>query len=381
MAYSKVLEELIEAALADGVLTDKERAVLRKKAQQEGVDPDEIDVVVEGRLSKMKRQEDWLRPMPPATEKYGNITKCPNCGSPVVPGSVRCSECGHVFTNVGTISSITNLFNQLTKIEQKRNGDNDEEIFTKTSSLIKAYPIPTAKADIIEFITAASPYIKDGNKMSASLAAWLVFCIILIAVGLPLCMFGGAGSVPLVIAGYILYNKFYKQSYEKRMGEVWKAKTAQVIAKAHFALTGEPEYEQIKVYMEKNSNKKLWIASGVVVGVIIIAIIGYMLVSYFDSKAVEPQAKAQYEELMQKLDDLETPDEHNYKEVESKLLKITWTDISGDNSDYKENYLKKKRALAGQIGSVMLEPSEGFMGTYEHNGAPDEIKYPSWINN
>lgn len=379
MAYSKVLEELIEAALADGVLTDKERAVLHKRARQEGVDPDEIDVMIEGRLSTMKRQVDWLKPMPPATEKYGNITKCPNCGSPVVPGSVKCSECGHVFTNVGTISSISHLFSQLTEIELQRDGGNDEEIFNKASSLIKAYPIPTAKADIIEFLTAASTYIKDGNKLSVSLIAWLVFCIFLSAIGLFL--FSAVGLIPLSIAGYILYNKFYKQSYEKRMGQVWKAKTAQVIAKAHFALTGEPEYEQIKAYMEKNSNKKLWIASGVVAGVILIVVMGYMLVSYFNAKAVEPQAKAQYEELMQKLDDLETPDEHNYKEVESKLLKITWTDISGDNSDYKENYLKKKRALAGQIASVKIwNVDESKYESYE-NDAPDEIQYPHHINN
>ena len=53
--FSKELEEVIEAALADGALTDKERAVLHKRAQAEGVDPDELDVVIDGRLAKMKR--------------------------------------------------------------------------------------------------------------------------------------------------------------------------------------------------------------------------------------------------------------------------------------------------------------------------------------
>lgn len=381
MAFSKSLEEFIEAALADGVLTDKERAVLHKRAAQEGVDPDELDVVIEGRLAKMKRETDWLKPVPPANEKYGNVTKCPNCGSPVVPGSVKCSECGYVFTNVKAVSSITDLFNQLTKIESERNEYNEEEIFNQASSLIKAYPIPTAKADIIEFLTTASTYIKDGNRMSGSLIAWFVFSIVLIVVGLPLCLLGGAGVVPLGIAGYILYNKFYKQSYEKRMGQVWKAKMAQVVAKAHFSLSGEPEYEQIKAYMKKNSNKKLWIGLGAVAGVVVIALIGYMIVSHNNSKAVEPQAKAQYENLMLKLDELETPDEYNYKEVESQLLKITWTDIDGDKSDYKENYLKKKRALAGQISSVKIMDDDGEYRPYRYD-APDEIKYPdNYIEN
>lgn len=62
--FSKELEEVIEAALADGVLTDKERAVLHKRAAAEDVDPDELDVVIDGRLAKAKKQEDWLKPAP-----------------------------------------------------------------------------------------------------------------------------------------------------------------------------------------------------------------------------------------------------------------------------------------------------------------------------
>ena len=46
--YSKELEEIIDAALADGVLTDKERMVLHKRAQIEGVDLDELDIVLDG---------------------------------------------------------------------------------------------------------------------------------------------------------------------------------------------------------------------------------------------------------------------------------------------------------------------------------------------
>ena len=48
--YSKELETLINAVLADGVVTDKERAVIQKKAAQEGVDADEIDVYIDGLL-------------------------------------------------------------------------------------------------------------------------------------------------------------------------------------------------------------------------------------------------------------------------------------------------------------------------------------------
>ena len=47
--FSKELEEVIEAALADGVITEKECAVLHKRVQAEGGGPDELDVAQHGR--------------------------------------------------------------------------------------------------------------------------------------------------------------------------------------------------------------------------------------------------------------------------------------------------------------------------------------------
>ena len=40
------LEKLIDLALADGILTDKERAVLQKKAESLGVDQDEFEMIL-----------------------------------------------------------------------------------------------------------------------------------------------------------------------------------------------------------------------------------------------------------------------------------------------------------------------------------------------
>ena len=50
--YSEQLEQLIKSVIADGVVTEKERAVLHKKAAAEGVDEDEIDVYVEGLIAQ-----------------------------------------------------------------------------------------------------------------------------------------------------------------------------------------------------------------------------------------------------------------------------------------------------------------------------------------
>lgn len=170
--FSKELEEVIEAALADGVLTDKERAVLHKRAQAEGVDPDELDIVIDGRLAKMKRQEDWLRPAPPkeaTNQKYGNVLKCPSCGAQVVGGSALCPECGYAFSNVGANSSYEKLSAKLEAIEVAYR---DKVSFSiplygvskeakEKANVIRMFPVPNTRADLLEFLASMSAQISS----------------------------------------------------------------------------------------------------------------------------------------------------------------------------------------------------------------------------
>jgi len=44
------IEKLVDFALADGIITEKEKNVILKKATELGVDADEIEVVIDGRL-------------------------------------------------------------------------------------------------------------------------------------------------------------------------------------------------------------------------------------------------------------------------------------------------------------------------------------------
>ena len=162
--FSKELESVIEAALADGVLTDKERAVLHKRAAEEGVDPDELDVVIEGRLAKMKREEDWLRPAPPS-DKFGEVKKCPRCGEPVEPMAVKCSACGYEFRNVEALKSSQRLAEKLEAIEEAYRGKKIEQdtgfgfkqdrtfvtVGREQVTAIKNFPVPTTKEDLLDF--------------------------------------------------------------------------------------------------------------------------------------------------------------------------------------------------------------------------------------
>lgn len=60
--YNEKLEALITAALADGVLTDKEKDILFKKAEAMGIDRDEFDLVLDGRLAKRKKEMEAQDP-------------------------------------------------------------------------------------------------------------------------------------------------------------------------------------------------------------------------------------------------------------------------------------------------------------------------------
>lgn len=90
MAFSKILEQLIEASIADGMISQKEREVLRKKAAQEGIDPDEMDIIIDGRLA-MKNNA-----AAPVAEEKPKVNRCPMCGEMLPPMSSICPACGSI---------------------------------------------------------------------------------------------------------------------------------------------------------------------------------------------------------------------------------------------------------------------------------------------
>ena len=64
MANNLIPEELnalIQQYLTDGVLTEKERAVVLKKAEGMGLDRDEIDLYLDAEVKKIDQQTDAVR--------------------------------------------------------------------------------------------------------------------------------------------------------------------------------------------------------------------------------------------------------------------------------------------------------------------------------
>lgn len=64
-AQGFTFDQLLDAALADGVVTDKERAILIKKASAQGYDPDEVEIMIDGKLAKMECKQELQTEAPP----------------------------------------------------------------------------------------------------------------------------------------------------------------------------------------------------------------------------------------------------------------------------------------------------------------------------
>lgn len=73
--YSEQIEQLIKSVIADGVITEKERAVLHKKAAAEGIDEDEIDVYVDGLITQMKSDTSKSKVPVSANIDFNHVTK------------------------------------------------------------------------------------------------------------------------------------------------------------------------------------------------------------------------------------------------------------------------------------------------------------------
>lgn len=326
--YSKELEAIIEAALADGVLTDKEREVLHRRAAQEGVDADELDVIIEGKLAKMKQEKDWLRPEPPTTEKRGNVVKCPNCGAPIQAGSMKCVECGYVFTNVQANSTAKEFAKELDSRIRKADSDTAK---SKVKEFIKNFPLPSGKEDLIEFIASM-----DARRRSRS-------------------------------------------TYQKAYGTKYK----EAVNKAKIQFAGDSQMEEL-IQQTNRFSLSLLPLTPILIGIGAVALILILFFVNNNTANISRLAESQCDSLCSMLNELETPDINNFKQVESQLLKITWKDIPGDNTNFKETYLDKKKAIAKQIGSVHTGNYNDFAGTdtYDYNGAPNFISAPDlFINN
>ena len=84
--FSEELRQLIEASLVDGVMTQEERAIIVKRAIQEGNDPAEVNLLLDAELQKIRQQKMANAP---------KVNKCPACGELLPALTGICPSCGY----------------------------------------------------------------------------------------------------------------------------------------------------------------------------------------------------------------------------------------------------------------------------------------------
>jgi hypothetical protein len=164
------LENLIEMALADGEVTEKERAIILRKAEALGEDKDEVEMILDGKIAlMMKEQNASQQQSKPESNKEGDIKKCPSCGAPASSFATKCPDCGHEFRNIEANKRISNLYDTIHNLDKnefidKEMGDDwvDEDAYAeRIASIIAGWPIPNTKEDLLEFLSQAVP---EANK-------------------------------------------------------------------------------------------------------------------------------------------------------------------------------------------------------------------------
>ena len=178
--YSQEIEALIDAALADGVLTEKEKQVLFKKAQALGIDLDEFEMVLDSRLFEKQKKSKEAQQAAPKSNKFGDVRKCPMCGAVVQSYMAKCPKCGHEIANVDANSSTMALAQKIEEIEKQRTSSilgvfaiGLSSTDRKIISTIRNFPIPNTKSDILEFIQLCLPKAVEPkpSKFSASIGS------------------------------------------------------------------------------------------------------------------------------------------------------------------------------------------------------------------
>ncbi len=205
--YNEQLEKLIEMALMDGELTEKEKQILFKKAESFGVDLDEFEMVLEAKLFE-KQKSDKPVSVAPKSDKLGDVRKCPACGAIAETFATKCSDCGTEFRNIEASQNIIKFFEKLDDIESSRKDsiyENTDKsnigigtilkylffwfiliplkllnfIINKSKpakwsttdsrkeELIMNFPIPVSREEIFEFLTLAQSKIHTNNYFNS----------------------------------------------------------------------------------------------------------------------------------------------------------------------------------------------------------------------
>lgn len=148
------------------------------------------------------------------TSYDGEIHKCPSCGEVLPAFAAVCPACGYELRDTKANNSVQALVSKLQQIENEGSskginkvgrvfgilGDSDE----RKLSLIKNFPIPNTKEDILEFAVLAATNVDATSYTNAD------------------------------------------DDYKKKLSDAWLAKLEQAYRKAKIVLAGDTRFNEIQ---------------------------------------------------------------------------------------------------------------------------------------
>ena len=145
--FSERLENLIKAALQDGILSEQEKASIIKRAEAEGEDINEVDIYIQSLIQKrlqelakkqqeaetasivaQKKEQDAREAAELEEERQRNtiMRKCPSCGKSIPALSNVCPECKHVIDSYESDSKLMEMIKMITAASEHLSiGSND----------------------------------------------------------------------------------------------------------------------------------------------------------------------------------------------------------------------------------------------------------------
>ncbi len=191
------LNSLIAAAMADGHISDMERRVLMRNAQEEGLDEDEFTMILEARLYQQRnhlatKQKEMINTNA-ATSGHHYVseksirekTKCPHCGALIKALASSCPDCGYEY-RVDDTAYFPSATERLSKI--LADIDNQSALETLTDALkftgiqqkkadaILNFPVPGTKKDLFDFFAYCVPNAKKSWVATPVEKAFLKKC-------------------------------------------------------------------------------------------------------------------------------------------------------------------------------------------------------------
>lgn len=367
--YSEQLKKLIELALADGELTEKEKQILFKRAEAEGIDLDEFEMVLEAKLFEKTKNKTSEPIAAPQSDKLGDIKKCPACGAIAESFATKCSDCGSEFRNIEASGSVIKFFEKLDEIEATRatefytqNTGNKITlgtillwlffwyilIFIKGIQLILAtsksakwsttdarkeelilnYPVSVSKENILEFLTLSASKINSTSYLT-------------------------------------IFSEDTK--YKNAWNKIWLKKIEQINSKASISMkTDTKTYNEVESLVinarniVKENTKKVYriFAAGIII------ILGFIIWNNISSK-IDKNSKRNYISIIETSDKL--IENKQYDEAEKLLI---------DLDDNYKTELKSKIQLSKL--TEKLEILETLLDNKEYSKLKKELEKLKW---